>query len=136
MVALHSLGIRGRNTAAAAAALSSPLPARLLVLLWGDWWCSGTIALGAVVLLGSLAIAATVVSGLNNVDHVVAALGVLRKGVVGLGGIGELGDNVPGVQEARDEAETAEEEINERVGRAETRLDPDWWGLAVLLMVG
>lgn len=53
-----------------------------------------------------------------------ASLGVLGEGVVGLK-LGVLGDDVPGVEEAGDEAEHAEEDVDEGVGGAETGLDPD-----------
>jgi hypothetical protein len=48
-----------------------------------------------------------------------------------------LKDHVPGVQEAGQEAETAEGEVNERVGTAESFLDPDayGWELANVLVL-
>ena len=39
--------------------------------------------------------------------------------------VGVFGDDVPGVEETGEEAQTAEGEINEGVDGAETRLDPD-----------
>lgn len=53
-----------------------------------------------------------------------AGLGVLGEGVVGLE-LGVLGDDVPGVEEAGEEAEHAEEDVDEGVGGAETGLDPN-----------
>lgn len=53
------------------------------------------------------------------------ALGVLVDGLVLVGGLGVLGDDVPGVQEAGDVAEDAEEDVDERVGAADSTLDPD-----------
>jgi hypothetical protein len=38
--------------------------------------------------------------------------------------IGVTGDDVPGVDETREEAEAAKSDVDERVGRAETPLDP------------
>jgi hypothetical protein len=38
--------------------------------------------------------------------------------------IGVTGDDVPGVDETREEAQAAESDVDERVGRAETALDP------------
>jgi hypothetical protein len=38
--------------------------------------------------------------------------------------IGVAGDDVPGVDETREEAQAAESDVDERVGRAETALDP------------
>lgn len=49
---------------------------------------------------------------------------VLRKTVVV--GLGELGDDVPGVEEAGNETETAERDIDEGVCGAEAALDPDY----------
>ena len=53
------------------------------------------------------------------------ALAVLRELIVVVRALGELGDDVPGVQEAGDETETAEEDVDERVGAADASLDPD-----------
>ncbi len=39
--------------------------------------------------------------------------------------LGELGDDVPGVEEAGDEAEHAETDVDEGVGAADAGLDPD-----------
>jgi hypothetical protein len=38
--------------------------------------------------------------------------------------VGVLGDDVPGVDETRKEAQTTKSDVDERVGRAETALDP------------
>jgi hypothetical protein len=38
--------------------------------------------------------------------------------------IGVTRDDVPGVDETREEAEAAKSDVDERVGRAETALDP------------
>jgi hypothetical protein len=38
--------------------------------------------------------------------------------------VGILGDDVPGVDETGEEAQAAESDVDERVGRAETTLDP------------
>lgn len=43
-------------------------------------------------------------------------------------GVGELGDDVPRVEEAGHEAERAEEDVDERVGGADAALDPDCGG--------
>lgn len=40
--------------------------------------------------------------------------------------LGELGDDVPRVEEAGDEAETAEEDVNNRVGAADSAFYPDY----------
>jgi hypothetical protein len=57
-------------------------------------------------------------------DAAAAGLGVLGEGVVGLE-LGVLGDDVPGVQEAGEEAEHAEEDVDEGVGGAEAGFNPD-----------
>ena len=80
-----------------------------------------------------------------------ARFGVLRDHVV-LGQLGVLGDDVPGVDESGEETETAEEDVDDGVGGAETALDPDCeelvedskemrgtrrrWGVAYLGVVG
>lgn len=40
--------------------------------------------------------------------------------------VGEFGNNVPGVQEAGEEPEHAEENVDEGVGGAEAAFYPDW----------
>lgn len=59
-----------------------------------------------------------------DVGDAAASLGILGEGVVGLE-LGVLGDDVPGVEETGEEAEHAEEDVDEGVGGAETGLDPD-----------
>lgn len=54
-----------------------------------------------------------------------AAFAVIGDGLVFVGGLGELGDDVPGVKKAGDEAEDAEEDVDERVGAADAALHPD-----------
>ena len=62
----------------------------------------------------------------------VTVVGMMRMlGIVGRDGsvfvfwIGVFGDDVPGVEEAREVAEGAEGEVDEGVGGAETDFDPD-----------
>jgi hypothetical protein len=59
-------------------------------------------------------------------NHVIdsPAFGILREGFV-VEVVGVFGNNVPGVQEAGDVAERAEEEVEQGVEGAETALDPD-----------
>jgi hypothetical protein len=52
------------------------------------------------------------------------ALTVLGQRLVLVGWLGVLGDEIPCVDEARDVAKTAEEDVNEGVCAAETALDP------------
>jgi hypothetical protein len=82
----------------------------------------GLTANGAVAWL-------SVSAGLLVCDDVVggAAVGALAVGnlLVLLVSLGVLEDDVPGVQEAGEEAETAERKIYERVGAADTLLHPD-----------
>lgn len=52
------------------------------------------------------------------------ALTVLGQRLVFVGWLGILGDEIPSVDEARDVAKTAEEDVNEGVCAAETALDP------------
>jgi hypothetical protein len=71
----------------------------------------------------------SVSAGLLVCDDVVggAAVGALAVGnlLVLLVGLGVLEDDVPGVQEAGEEAETAERNVYERVGAADALLHPD-----------
>lgn len=55
----------------------------------------------------------------------VAALGVLVDSLVLVGRLGVLGDDVPGVEEAGDVAQNAQQNVDERVGTADSALDPD-----------
>lgn len=60
---------------------------------------------------------------------IAAALGVVvRDRVVVVVLVGELGDDVPGVDEAGDVAQEQEEDVDDGVGAAEAALDPDWTG--------
>lgn len=58
------------------------------------------------------------------------ALGVLRQlFIVGAHPVGKLGDDVPGVQQAGEPAEYAEQDVDDRVGGADATFDPDSdWG--------
>jgi hypothetical protein len=58
----------------------------------------------------------------------VAALAVGRHLLVCVVWIGILQDDIPRVQQAGKETETAEGDVDERVGAAETFLDPDAYG--------
>lgn len=56
-------------------------------------------------------------------------LTIMWQGLVLVGRLRILGDDVPCVNEAGDVGETAEEDVDERIGAAETALDPDGqWG--------
>lgn len=59
----------------------------------------------------------------DDICDAVAGLEILGNGVVVPRGVG--GDNVPGVQEARDEAEDAEADVDYEVGGAETGFGPN-----------
>lgn len=80
----------------------------------------GLLALAA----GPLGPAALVVLRDDDVGDA-AVLRVADPLVVAVVGLGELGDNVPGVEEAREEAEDAQEDVDDRVGAANSTLDPD-----------
>lgn len=49
---------------------------------------------------------------------------LLSKRLVLVRRFGELGDDVPGVEEARHETQAAKEDVNDGVGAANTTLDP------------
>jgi len=77
----------------------------------------GAVALGLGLLRGA---------GRLHVDVGDAGrLGVLRQDAVDLR-VGVFGDDVPAVEEARQEAEHAEEDVDEGVGGAEAGFYPDW----------
>lgn len=73
--------------------------------------------------------------GTRPVVHVVVCHRAPLAAVLGYAvvvGLRIRGDDVPGVQQARDEAEAAEGDVDERVGAAEAAFDPDcgwcqWW---------
>lgn len=60
-----------------------------------------------------------------NVSHA-AAFAVILDGFVFVGRLGELGDDVPCVQKARDESQNAEENVNERIGATDATLYPNY----------
>lgn len=62
----------------------------------------------------------------DDVAHV-TALVVLRQGLVVKVGLGVLRDDVPGVEETGDEAEDAEEDVDDGVAAADASLYPDCW---------
>lgn len=66
----------------------------------------------------------------NHIRDTPAALAVvLGNGLVLVGRLGVLCDDVPGVQEAGDDAEDAEEDVDDGVGGADAALDPDCEGV-------
>lgn len=94
-------------------------------------------ALGAVVhALGRLRLGLLGVLALRALDVDVgdaAALAILGERLVLVGRLGVLGDDVPRVKQAGDEAEHAEEDVDEGVGATDAALDPDCaTGLAVI----
>lgn len=98
----------------------SPRPILVLLKLWRTHRLHGPVALLLVLLLSLCG-----AIGLNiDVGDAAAGLSVLGEDVVGLQ-LGVLGDDVPGVEEAWDETEHAEEDVDEGVGGAEAGLDPD-----------
>ena len=51
---------------------------------------------------------------------------IVGYGLVGIGGLGVFGDDVPSVQETWDVPKHAEEDVDERISGAETGFDPDY----------
>ena len=143
MIASHGLGVRWRNSRLTTTAASLhwpsgwrsvvvPCPIRSLI----DWWChhsSRTITSiagpGGILWHSPLRPVGT----LNNHICDSVGLGVLWDGVVV--GVWELRDNVPGVEQAGQETEHAEEDVYEGVGRADTALDPDYQGVTCLFLM-
>lgn len=102
----------------------SPRPILVLLQLRRIHRLHGPVALWLALLI-LLLLSRSGAVGLDvDIGDAAAGLGVLGEGVVGLE-LGVLGDDVPGVKEARDESEHAEEDVDEGVGGAETGLDPD-----------
>jgi hypothetical protein len=59
-----------------------------------------------------------------NIDICDSALRVLRDALV-LDRVGELGDNIPGVQQTGNVTKHAQEDVDETVGAADSGPDPD-----------
>ena len=57
-----------------------------------------------------------------------STLAVLRNGLVLVGRLGILRDDVPGVEKTGDVTEDAEEDVDEGVGAADAAFDPDCRG--------
>lgn len=55
-----------------------------------------------------------------------APLAISRERLVLVWWLGVLGDDVPGVQQAGDQAENAEEDVDQGVCAADTAFDPDY----------
>ncbi len=125
MVAGNDLGIGRRDTTAVGAALSGARDAVLLLSLGLVLGLGAVVhaALGPGLLL--LAVAAGAVGRLDVHVGDAAALAVVGQGFVLVRRLGELGDDVPGVEEAGDEAQAAEEDVDDGVGAADAALDPD-----------
>ncbi|KAI9152168.1 hypothetical protein HJFPF1_09393 [Paramyrothecium foliicola] len=135
VVASNDLGVRRGNTIVIGATLAIRRHTLLLrlrsrVVLGGAATASRT--LGTVVHTGvlstRLALLLVLVARRSlNVDVGNAAtLLVLRQRLVLVGRFGVLRDDVPGVQEAGNITEDGEEDVDERVGAADTALDPDY----------
>ncbi len=128
LVVANNIGVRRGHLGIRGASLSSGARDALLLRRLG----SGRRGLVRAVVLGSggaavvHAVGLVLVVGRLDVDVGDAAiLAVARQGLVLVGRLGELGDNVPGVEEAGDEAQAAEEDVDEGVGAADAALDPD-----------
>jgi len=139
VVAGHDLGVAGRHGAIAAALASA------LVLVLGPARATGGSAVvvrstvadvgrgvvlrGTGLLAGLLGVGAVAVAVAVDEDvGDAAALAVLGDGFVLVVRVGELGDDVPCVDEAGDVAKEAEEDVDEGVCGAEAALHPDGEG--------
>lgn len=113
----HNFGIRWRNSTAATLA--------------------GLLAIGCAVVHAAVGTAAgllLVVAGLLDVNICNAATAtavfvILGYSFVFVGRFGMFGNDVPGVKKAGNEAEKAEEDIDERIGAADAALDPDYFDI-------
>lgn len=135
VVASNNLGVGWRDALVIGASLAGIRDAMLLRRR--SRVRGGGGALGAVIhalrrlrlgLLGVLALRAL------DVDVGDAAtFAILGERLVLVGRLGVLGDDVPRVKQAGDEAEHAEEDVDEGVGATDATLDPDCaTGLAVI----
>ena len=139
VITFHSLSIRRRCIALTVAtgtltgiAVSGFIVARLRSRCWGSLWTSnGTVGpqcWGLVGLVGGNVVVShttmlKVRSGGRAGDSLVVGVVVI--------GLWVFEDNVPCVEETGDVAETAEGKVDDRVGRADSHLDPDCWELAI-----
>jgi len=137
VVSCNDIGVRRRNTLIIRAALAV---IRDALLLRHRTRRAGTLLGGAVVHVASVAMVrlwlrlrllvlrvavlmrAWWALDVNVCDAV--ALTILGQRLVLVGWLGILCDEIPCVDEARDVAKTAEEDVNEGVCAAETALDP------------
>lgn len=125
MITGHDLSIGRRNAVIRRAALACARHAMLLALRALARGARGR-AVGAVVhATGVLRLGLLVLRRLDVDVGDAACFAVLRNGLVLVGRLGVLGDDVPGVQETRDEAQNGEEDVDEGVGAADAAFDPD-----------
>lgn len=131
VVSSNDLSVRRGNTVVIRAALAS---IRDTLLLRGR----SSLARGGGVLRAVVHVVATVLGlrlrlrlllvALRALDVDVgntAALAIIGDGLVLVGRLGEFGNDVPGVKEARNVSEDAEQNVDERVCAADSALDPD-----------
>ena len=140
----HSLSIRRRRIALAAVAtgtLTTITGSVFIVVLLRSrrrrrlWSSNGTVGpqrWGLVGLVGGNVVVShttmlKVRSGGRAGDSLVVGVVVI--------GLWVFEDNVPCVEETGDVAETAEGKVDDRVGRADSHLDPDCWELAICQFV-
>lgn len=98
----------------------------LRLVLTGVAAAAVVVLAGAAVVHAALGLRLVLAARRLDVDVAdAAALAVLRQRLVLVGRLRVLGDDVPRVQQARDEPEEAEEDVDERVGAADAALDPD-----------
>ncbi len=125
----HSLRISRRRRVTSLSALSrhaalSPGSILMLLQLRRIHRLHGPVALRLALRLLLLLSGCGAVGLHVDVGDAAAALGILGERIVRLE-LGVLGDDVPGVEEAGEEAEHTEEDVDEGVGGAETGLNPD-----------
>lgn len=128
VIAGNDLGVRRGNALRVRAALTRADNAVLLRLGRRAGWRvrGGAVVHLALRVLGLWLLAVSAVRRLHVDVCDAAALAIVGDDLILVGGLGELGDDVPGVQQAGDEAEHAEEDVDERVGAADAAFDPDW----------
>lgn len=126
VVASDDICVRRRHTAVALRRRTPVLAALRAVVHGRPVLGLGLPVVASVIVAAAVAVVlARVVLNVDVRDAAIAALAVLADLLVLVRWFGELGDNVPGVEEAGDEAEDAEEDVDDGVGGADTALDPD-----------
>jgi len=125
MISLHSLSISRRHRTATTSLRTIIVPRSVLILMNGRGHRSRR-SIGTLLTRSRILCRNSCLSAVGRSDDYIgdsALLGILGKRVVVI--FGEFGDDVPCVEESRDETQHAKADVDERVGGAYAALDPD-----------